>query len=115
MQRRYNRRRAEALSERGRRMANARWAADRARRDAEEPVRLLEMALAEARNLPCREGDAVGILEWTDLREGQKRRWVIRIGDRADRYTAHSPDGRHTPPRGLTWLFNKLRSRILRG
>lgn len=92
----------------------ARWTADRARRDAEQPAREREMAIIEARNLPRREGDPVGILQFTNLRDGTVRRWTLRIGDRADRFTCHSPDGRATQSHGLTWLFIKLRSAIVR-
>jgi len=62
---RYNLRKKRALEERGRRMARARWAADRARRDAEEAERLREMAYHNTINLPRNEGDALGCLQWT--------------------------------------------------
>jgi hypothetical protein len=39
---RYNIKKAKALSERGKRMAESRWKSDRERRDAEEPARLRE-------------------------------------------------------------------------
>lgn len=96
-------------SERGRRMAAARWAADRARRDAEEPERLRELAEIEAANLPRRSGDVLGVLQWTDARTGKVRRWTIRIGDRSDRITAETADGRRTGSHGWTWLLEHLR------
>ena len=102
------------MSDRGRRMARARWDRDRARRDAEQPERERALAIIEARNLPSRQGDAIGTLQWTDHRTGEVRRWTLRIGDRADRYTVHSPSGQSTTgSHGLTWIFAKLRSRIL--
>lgn len=51
---RYNRQKAKALSDRGRRMAEARWKLDRQRRDAEMPERIRELAEIEAINLPRR-------------------------------------------------------------
>jgi hypothetical protein len=49
-------------SEHGKRMANARWKADRERRDAEMPERIRELALIEAENLPRKQGDPIGSL-----------------------------------------------------
>lgn len=110
---RYNRKIAKALSERGRRMANARWQRDRERWDAEEPERLRELAEIEAENLPRRTGDALGCLQWTCFRTGKVRRWTIRIGKRRDQITAHSPDGRATGSHGWSWLFDHLRPKML--
>lgn len=106
---RYNRLKAKAASERGRRMAKARWTADRARRDAEMPERIRELAIIEIENLPRNQGDALGCLQWTDFRTGRIHRWTIRIGDRIDRVTLQSPDGRSTQPHGWTWVMNHLR------
>jgi hypothetical protein len=114
MHRRYNRNKAKALSERGRRMAAARWKADRARRDALEPERLRELAEMEVENLPRREGDPLGCLQWTDFSTGKVRRWTIRIGDRADRITLHAPDGRATRSHGWSWVMTRLRAWIIR-
>ena len=105
----YTRRRIKALSERGKRMADARWKLDRERRDAEMPERIRELAEIEAQNLPRNRGDALGCLQWTDFRTGKVRRWVVRIGDRADRMTMHSADGRATRSHGWTWILNHLR------
>jgi len=43
---RYRRNSLKRNSELGRKLAKARWAKDRARRDAEEPARLRELELA---------------------------------------------------------------------
>jgi hypothetical protein len=108
------RKQIQALRERGQRMARVRWENDRARRDAWQPARERELAEIEVRNLPRNQGDAVATLQWTDHRTGQVRRWTLRIGDRADRFTVHAPSGESTAKsHGLTWIFNKLRSRIL--
>lgn len=105
----YTRRRIKALSERGKRMAAARWKLDRERRNAEMPERIREMAEIEAQNLPRQQGDCLGCLQWTDFRTGKVRRWVVRIGDRVDRMTLHSPDGRATRSHGWTWIMDHLR------
>lgn len=94
---------------RGRRMAEARWAADRARRDAAEPARRRELAEIEAVNLPRRAGDVLGVLQWTDARSGRVRRWTVRIGHRVDQVVAVAPDGRRTGSHGWTWLLAHLR------
>ncbi len=67
------------------------------------------LAEIEVENLPRRQGDALGCLQWTDFRTGKVRRWTVRIGDRADRVTLHSPDGRNTSSHGWTWIMNHLR------
>jgi len=105
----YNRRKAKALSERGKRMAAARWKIDRERRDAEEPARIRELEEMDIQNLPRNQGDALGCLQWTDYRSGRVRRWVVRIGDRADRITLESPDGRRTQSHGWAWVLDHLR------
>jgi hypothetical protein len=90
----------------------ARWSADRARREAEVSEQLSEMAEVAARNLPRAQGDAIGCLQWTDYRTGQVRRWVVRIGDRIDRMTFGSPGEQTTKSHGWTWFFTKLREKI---
>jgi len=105
----YNQRKAKALSERGKRMAAARWKIDSARRNVEMPDRIREMKEIEVQNLPRRRGDALGCLQWTDFRTGKVRRWVIRIGDRSDRVTMHTPDGKCTLSHGWTWVMDHLR------
>ena len=105
----YNARKAKALSERGKRMAAARWKADRALRDAEMPERLRQLAEIDAQNLPRKRGDALGCLQWTDFRTGKVRRWTVRIGDRIDRVTLHSPGGRATGSHGWAWVLDRLR------
>jgi hypothetical protein len=110
----YNRRRAKELSDRGRCMARARWAADRARRDAEEPARIRALEIIAIENLPRHQGDPVGCLQWTCFRTGRVRRWVVRIGDRADRRTLEAPGGPPTASHGWTWIMEKLRSHLSR-
>ena len=80
-----------------------------ARRMAYMPERLREMAEWDVQNLPRKNGDALGCLEWRDFRTGKVRRWVVRIGDRADRITLESPDGRQTAAHGWTWAMDHLR------
>jgi hypothetical protein len=109
MPRFYNARKAKEISERNRKRAQLRWKLDRERRDAEQPARLREIAEAEIENLPRNQGDALGCLQWTDFRTGRVRRWVIRIGDRADRVTLESTDGRKTASHGWTWVMDHLR------
>ena len=109
---RYNRLKANAASERGRRMARARWDAENARRDAEIPARVREIAEIAAVNLPRRQGDALGCLQWTDFRSGKVRRWTIRIGDRIDRITVESPGGTPSKSHGWTWFLTQLRKHL---
>ena len=106
--------RGRAWNSEGSRRANAaRWAADRARRDAEAPTRERELAIIDAENLPRRQGDMLGVLQWTDAATGTVRRWVVRIGGRADRITVEFPGQPPSASHGLTWLFTCLRKRIL--
>ena len=71
--------------------------------------RILELAEYDVWNLPRKQGDALGSLQWTDFRTGKVRRWTVRIGDRIDRITLHFPDGRKTRSSGWTWALNHLR------
>ena len=109
---RYNRLKAKAASERGRRMARARWDAENARRDAEIPARVRELAEIEAVNLPRRQGDALGCLQWTDFRTGRVRRWTICIGDRIDRITVEPPGGTPSKSHGWTGFLTQLRKHL---
>jgi len=90
-------------------MNKARWDADRARRNAEMPERIRQLAEWDTWNLPSKQGDILGSLQWTDARSGKVRRWIVRIGDRSDRITMESPDGRKTGSHGWSWQLNKLR------
>lgn len=114
MHKRYNANRIKAMREKAQRMARARWDAENARSKAKAPARERELAIIEAENLPRRQDDAVGVLQWTDLATGQVRRWTLRIGDRKDRFTCmFHADGKTTGNHGLSWLFDQIRSKIL--
>lgn len=100
-------------AETSRRANAARWAADRARRAEGEPERVRELEEIARRNLPKNKGDMKGVLQWTDAATGQVRRWVVRIGDRADRITAEAPGGgQRTKSHGWTWFTGRLRARL---
>jgi len=112
MHSRYNRHKAKALSDRGKRMAAARWEIDRQKRDAEMPERIREMAEWDAINLPRKQGDALGCIQWSDFRSGKVRRWTIRIGDRINRITVESPGEKPSASHGWTWFLAKLRGHL---
>ena len=112
MQAAHTSRKIKALRERGRKMANARWTKHRATINADQPAILRDLAETAAINLPVRQGDPVGLLQWTDLRTGSVKRWTLRIGDRADRLTLHAPDGRATRSHGWTWILSHLRRHL---
>lgn len=90
-------------------MAAARWRIDRERRDAEMPQRIAELQAIEIENLPRKQGDAIGVLQWTDFASGKVRRWTIRIGDRRDRIAVDDQKQSH----GWTWLLTKLRKHLI--
>lgn len=113
MHKRNTRQQIQALRDKGRRMALARWSAHRERMAAEQPDRVRELAIHHVRNLPRREGDMLGLLQWTDARTGRVRRWVMRIGDRADRVTLEVPGGKPTGSHGWTWIFARLREKMV--
>lgn len=79
------------------------------RMTAMTPEVLREIAEIEVQNLPRKPGDALGCLQWTDFRTGRVRRWTVRIGDRIDRITLETPDGRKTASHGWTWAMDHLR------
>jgi len=108
----YTQRRIKALSERGKRMAAARWKLDRARRDVEMPDRIRELEEIEILNLPRNPCDAFGCLQWTDFRTGKVRRWVIRIGNRRDRITVEAPGHPPSKSHGWTWFLTQLRKHV---
>ena len=97
-------------SESSARANKARWEADRARREAERPQRIREIAEIHAENLPHKQGDMIGVLQWTCSRTGKVRRWTIRIGSRIDQITATTADGRKSNSMGWTRLLNSLRA-----
>ena len=111
----YNRLKMKALSERGKRMAAARWAKDRAERDAGMAERVLDIRRMEIENLPRRKGDTLGVLQWTSASTGKVRRWVVRMGDRSDRITVEAPGAKATGSHGWAWFLGRLRSAICGG
>jgi hypothetical protein len=76
--------------------------------------RIREIAMIDAENLPRKQGDMLGSLQWFDARTGKTRRWIIRIGDRIDRITVESPGTNPTKSHGWTWFMSQLRSKICR-
>ncbi len=96
-------------------MANARWKAERERRDAEAPEIDRYLAEIEARNLPRRQGDAVGCLQWTDFRTGKVTKRIVEIGDRADRIVVRQPDGTRSRSHGWAWFLGHFRKAICQG
>lgn len=74
--------------------------------------RIRELAEIEAQNLPHKQGDALGCIQWTDFRTGKVRRWTVRIGDRIDRITVESPGEKPSPSHGWTWFLTKLRKHL---
>jgi len=95
-------------SELGRKLANARWAKDRARRDAEEPERIRELMLARILGEgPVEAGQYVGTLQWSD-HTGKVRRWTIRRGERSGSIAIYGVTGSKT----ITWLLDRLRRHL---
>jgi hypothetical protein len=86
--------------------------AQRAKRDADVPIRLRELAEIKIQNIPRNPGDALGCLQWTDFRSGQVRRWTVLIGARRDQVILRSPDGRATLSHGWTWVLTHLRKKL---
>lgn len=75
-------------------------------------VDLLAMAEMEIENLPRRQGDAIGCLQWTDFRTGKVRRWTIRIGNRRDQIKIESPGTIASQSHGWTWFLTQLRKHL---
>ena len=90
-------------------MGRASQRAQSYRRNDGTEERIRALAESDAENLPRKQGDALGCLQWTDFRTGQVRRWTVRIGDRRDRITLHAPDGRATESHGWSWVMAHLR------
>lgn len=91
-------------------IASQRAQAEQRMRDAAD--RIGEQAKWDVLNLPRRQGDALGCLEWHDYRSGRVRRWVVRIGSRRDRITVESPVGPASPSHGWTWFLTQLRKHL---
>lgn len=111
----YTRRKINALRERGRRMANARWKAERERRNAEAPEIIRHLVEVDAMNFPRKAGDAVGCLQWTDYRTGKVTRRIVEIGDRIDRIVIRQPDGTRSRSHGWAWFLTHFRKAICQG
>ena len=105
---RFRRNSLKRKSELGRKLAAARWAKDRARRDAEEPERRRELELARILGEgPIEPGQYVGTLQWSD-HTGKVRRWTIRRGHRAGQITVDGVTGTRT----MTWMLDRLRRHL---
>ena len=105
----YRQQRKERNRQRFSAMGKASQKAQAGRRLEHMAQRIRERAEWDVWNLPRKQGDALGCLQWTDFRSAKVRRWVVRIGDRMDRMTVHSPDGRCTESHGWTWILVHLR------
>lgn len=112
MHKRYHALKMKALSERGSMMARARWAKENQRRAEEEAAIAHDLALIRSMNLPRKEGDLLGTLQWTEHSTGKVRRWHIRIGDRADRITFENSHGVTSKSCGWTAFLSKLRRHL---
>jgi hypothetical protein len=66
----------------------------------------------EIQNLPRKQGDALGCLQWADFRTGKVRRWTVRIGDRSDRITVEAPGEHPSKSHGWTWFLTQLRKHL---
>jgi len=86
--------------------------AQAARRMADADARIRELAEIDAENLPRRQCDALGCLQWTDFRTGKVRRWNVRIGDRLDRITVEAPGHPPSKSHGWTWFLTQLRKHL---
>jgi len=104
--------RGKLSREKARQMSRARWAADRAKRDEEEPARVRALAEVEAINLPRKAGDVLGVLQWTDAATGKVRRWRVQRGSRADQVTLAMAGGKPTGSHGWTGVLNQLRGHL---
>lgn len=82
------------------------------RKMADLPERLREMAEWDVQNLPRKQGDALGCLQWHDFQTGKVRRWTVRIGNRIDRITVESPGATPSPSHGWTWFLTQLRKHL---
>lgn len=105
-------RKSRLASERARKMGIASQKAQRAKREADAPARLRELAEIAVMNLPRAPGDALGCLQWTDFRTGRVRRWTVLIGERRDQVILRASDGRATGSHGWAWVMTHLRSKL---
>ena len=105
----YRKQRAERKRLRMSAMGKASQRVQQARRMERMAERILELAEYDVWNLPRKQGDALGSLQWTDFLTGKVRRWTVRIGIRQDQITLESPDGRKTASHGWSWALNHMR------
>jgi hypothetical protein len=78
----YRKQRAERKRLRMSAMGKASQRVQADRRMEHMAERLREMAEWDVQNLPRKQGDALGCLQWTDFGTGKVRRWTVRIGSR---------------------------------
>ena len=104
------RRLIERARARSQQMNKARWDADRARRDADEPARRLEMEAAEVsgEGLPRKPGEYFGTIEYRDW-GGKVHRITLRQGRRKNQLQIDGCRQDH----GVTWILDKLRRKII--
>jgi hypothetical protein len=76
------------------------------------PERIAEIRQIEMENLPRSAGDFLGTLQWADARSGKVRRWVVRIGSRADQITVEVPGGKRSNNHGWAWFLSGLRKKL---
>lgn len=88
----------------------ARWARDRARRDAEEPARRRKMELAEVtgEGRPLHPGEYFGTVEFRH-HDGSVHRITLRQGHRKNSLQIEGCAKEH----GISWVLDKLRRRII--
>lgn len=108
----YRKQRAERKRLRMSAMGKASQKVQAERRMLGMQERIRELAEWDVQNLPRKQGDALGCIQWTDFRTGRVRRWTIRIGDRSDRITVESPGEKPSASHGWTWFLTKLRKHL---
>lgn len=74
---------------------------------------MAERETAEALSPPIQMGDAIGMMEYRDFRNGRIYRWTVCRGDRTNNFSIRHPDGRQSKPHGMAWLLDRIRPVIL--
>jgi hypothetical protein len=102
--RRYHKR----ISELAKKANKRRWDKDRARREAEMPARIAQMALEKAIGEGALQpGDYLGTLQWRQC-DGSVRKWIVRQGSRSNQIRVDGVTKEH----GWTWLLDRLRRHL---